>query len=162
MKGRERQMECCQISHEQVSQCASDDMVVAEIVNLAISTTSAADVKYSKGLLKNRIEDLLDKSHDHVIEQAIKVAPHSTIAQTIRYTAELASEGVRICRDGCDTNVSLFAVPVITSFGEEGPVSQFKAALQGLNGSTELAKYANGRQPGAGHVRLLPQMFRLD
>ena len=155
-------MECCQRSHEQVGQCAGDDMRVAEIVNLAISTTSAADVKYLKSLLKNRIEDLLDKSHDHVIEQAIMVAPDSTIAQTIRSTAESASEGVRISRDGCDTNISLFVVPVITSFGEGVPVSQFKAALQGLNGSMELTNYVNGRQTGAGHVMLLPQMFRLD
>ena len=102
---------------------------VADMVRLARVLTISPDAKKARVSLARFTNEMLKKRADVVIARAIAEAPTRSIAQTIQRTAEGASERVAICRNGARKELSLFVIPIITSFEQKVPESQFESAL---------------------------------
>ena len=133
---------------------------VVEMIELAAALTNRPDAAETRAALLRIANELLTNRSDATIEQAIEAAPSCRIAQTLQQAVEDASERVVIYRDGVRAELSLFAIPIITTFEENVPESQFESALDQLGGLKGLAtKLKDGR---LSPMTLLPKLFRLD
>jgi hypothetical protein len=132
------------------------------MIELAAILTNHPDAAEARTALSRIANELLTSRSDSTIEQAIEAAPSCGIAQTLQRAAEAASERVVIYRDGIRAELSLFAIPIIATFEQNVPESQFESAVSGLNGLKGLAtKMKDGRLDPA-QMTLLPTLFRLD
>ena len=135
---------------------------VAEMIELAAILTNHPDTAEARAALARIANELLKKGSDATIDRAIEAAPSCAIAQTLQHAVEAASERVVIYRNGVGAELLLFAIPIITTFEQNVPESQFESALNGLNGLKDLAtKIESGRLELA-QMALLPKLFRLD
>ena len=135
---------------------------VAEMIALAAILTNHPDAAEARAALSRIANDLLTNRSDSTIEQAIQAAPSCGIAQTLQRAVEAASERVVIFRDGVRAELSLFAIPIIATFEQNIPESQFESAISGIYGLKRLAtKMKDGRFDPA-QMTLLPKLFRLD
>jgi hypothetical protein len=135
---------------------------VAEMIELAAILTNHPDAAEQRAALARIADELLRNRSDATIEQAIEAAPSCGIAQTLQRAMEVASERVVIYRDGVRAELSLFAIPIITTFEQNVPESQFESAVSDLDGLRGLApKMKDGRLKLA-QARLVPKLFRLD
>lgn len=135
---------------------------VAEMIELAVILTNHPDAAEARAALARIVNELLSNRSDATIDRAIELAPSCVIAQTLQHSVEAASERVVIYRNGVGAELLLFAVPIITTFEQNVPESQFESALNGVSGLKNLAnKMTNGRLELA-QMALLPKLFRLD
>src|SRR5438093_56218 len=107
---------------------------VAEMLELAAVLTDQPAATRTKAALARIANELLKKGADATIDQAIEAAPSCGIAQALRHAVEAASERVVSYRNGVRTERLLFAIPIITTFEQKVPETQFESALRGLNG----------------------------
>src|SRR5207249_9736484 len=112
---------------------------VAEMIELAAILTNHPGAAEARAALSRIANDLLTNRSDSTIEQAIQAAPSCGIAQTLQRAVEAASERVVIYRDGVRAELSLFTIPIIATFEQNVPESQFDSAVRGLNGLKGLA-----------------------
>jgi hypothetical protein len=132
------------------------------MIELAAILTNHPDAAKARAALSRIANELLTNRSDSTIERAIQAAPSCGIAQTLQRAVEAASERVVIHRDGVRAELSLFAIPIITTFEQNVPESQFESAVSGLDGLRGLApKMKDGRLELA-QGTLLPKLFRLD
>src|ERR1700688_3453761 len=129
------------------------------MIELAVILTNHPATDEAKTALARIANEVLKKGADASIDQAIEAAPSRAIAQTLRHAVETASERVVIYRNGVRAELLLFAIPIITTFDQNVPESQFESALIGLKDLADSMK--NGRLKLAQMV-LLPKLFRLD
>jgi hypothetical protein len=134
---------------------------VAEMIELAAVLTNHPDAE-AKMALARVANDLLKEGADATIDQAIEAAPSCGIAQTLQHAVEAASERVVICRNGVRTELLLFAIPIITTFEQSVPESQFESALSGLYGLKDLADSIKDGRLELAQIVLLPKLFRLE
>lgn len=135
---------------------------VTEMIELAVILTNHPDTAEARAALARIANELLKKGADATIDRAIEAAPSCAIAQTLQRAVEAASERVVIYRNGVGAELLLFAIPIITTFEQNVPESQFESALNGLNGLKNLAtKIKSGRLELA-QMALMPKLFRLD
>ena len=135
---------------------------VAEMLELAVVLTDQPAATRARVALARIANELLKRGADATIDQAIEAAPSCGIAQALQHAVEAASERVVIYRNGVSTERLLFAIPIITTFEQNVPETQFESALRGLNGLDNLA---NSMKDGKLHVEqmvLLPRLFRLN
>ena len=130
------------------------------MIRLARVLTISPDAKKARVSLARFTNEMLKKRADMVIARAIAEAPTRSIAQTIQRTAEGASERVAICRNGARKELSLFVIPIITSFEQKVPESQFESALGEVDGWTNLLTKRDGFDLAS--LVLLPKFFRLE
>ena len=130
---------------------------VAEMIELAAILTNHPGAAKARAALSRIANELLTNRSDSTIEQAIQAAPSCGIAQTLQRAVEAASERVVIYRDGVRAELALFAIPIIATFEQNVPESQFESAISGING----LKMKDGRIDPA-QMTLLPKLFRLD
>jgi hypothetical protein len=136
---------------------------VAEIIELGVVLTNHPDAAEATAALASVANELMEKGADATIEQAIEAAPNCGVAQTLRHAVEAASERVVIYRNGVSTEMSLFAIPIITAFEQNVPASQFEAALSAWpSESRDLANIGGARRLDLAQVALIPKLFRLD
>jgi hypothetical protein len=135
---------------------------VAEMIELAVVLTNHPDAPEAKTALARIANELLKVGADATIDQAIEAAPSFGIAQTLQHAVEAASERVVIYRNGVRTELLLFAIPIMTTFEENVPESQFESALSGLYGLKDLADSMEDGTLELAQVVLLPKLFRLD
>jgi Protein of unknown function (DUF2863) len=135
---------------------------VAKMIELAVSLTNHPDTAEARLALAHIANELLKKRADATIDQAIEAAPSCRIAQTLQHAVEAASERVVIYRNGVRAELLLFAIPIITTFEENVPESQFESALSGLCGLKDLADSMEDGTLELAQVVLLPKLFRLD
>jgi hypothetical protein len=135
---------------------------VTEMIELAMVLTNHPDAAEAKTALARIANELLKEGADATIDQAIEAAPSCGIAQTIRYTAEAASEHTVIYRKGVTEELSLFAIPIITAFEQYVPASQFETALIGFTSSKSLTSSMEHGRSKLEQMMLLPTLFRLD
>ena len=134
---------------------------VAEMFELAVVLTNRPDASHARAALAHLAEELLKEGADPAIDQAIQAAPSREIARTLQHVVEAASERVVVYHNGVRAERLLFAVPVIATFGQNVPESQFESALSGLTGLNGLARTKQGELEFA-QVILLPKLFRLN
>ena len=135
---------------------------ITEIIELGVALTNQPDAAEATAALAGVANELMKKGADATIERAIEAAPSCGIAQTLRHAVEAASEQVVIYRNGVSTELSLFAIPIITAFEQNVPASQFEAALSGPNGSKDLANIVRESRLELAQVVLIPKLFGLD
>ena len=135
---------------------------VAEMIELAVVLTNHPDAAEARATLARIANELLKKGADATIDQAIEAAPSRGIAQTLQHAVEAASERVVIYRNGVRAELLLFAIPIITTFEQNVPESQFESALNGLNGLKDLATSMKDGRLELAQMVLLPKLFRLD
>ena len=135
---------------------------VAEMIELAVVLTNHPDAVRARAALARIANELLKKGADATIDQAIEAAPSRGIAQTLQHAVEAASERVVIYRNGVRAELLLFAIPIITTFEQNVPESQFESALSGLNGLKDLANSMKDGRLELAQMVLLPKLFRLD
>ena len=116
---------------------------VAEMIELAAILTNHPDAAKARAALSRIANELLTNRSDSTIERAIQAAPSCGIAQTLQRAVEAASERVVILRDGVRAELSLFAIPIIATFEQNVPESQFESSGP-RNGSSPRT-----RAPGA-------------
>jgi hypothetical protein len=75
---------------------------------------------------------------------------------------ETASERVVIYRNGVRTELLLFAIPIIATFEQNVPESQFESALSGLYGLKDVSHSMKDGRLELAQMVLLPKLFRLD
>ena len=109
------------------------------MIELAVILTNHPATDEAKAALARIANEVLKKGADATIDQAIEAAPSRAIAQTLQHAVETASERVVIYRNGVRTELLLFAIPIITTFEQNVPESQFESALSGLYGLKDLA-----------------------
>jgi hypothetical protein len=135
---------------------------VAEMIELATILTSLPDAAEASAALARIANEVLTEGTDATIDQAIDAAPSCAIAQSLQHAVETASERVVVYRNGGRAELLLFAIPIITTFEQNVPESQFESALDGLNGLKDLAiSMKDGWLEGA-QMALMPKLFRLD
>ena len=135
---------------------------VAEMTKLAVVLTNHPDTAEARLALASIANELLKKRADATIDQAIEAASSCRIAQTLQHAVEAASERVVIYRNGVRAELLLFAIPIITTFEENVPESQFESALSGLYGLKDLADSMEDGTLELAPVVLLPKLFRRD
>jgi hypothetical protein len=138
------------------------DRRVTEMIELAVILTNHPATDEAKAALARIANEVLKKGADATIDQAIEAAPSRAIAQTLRHAVETASERVVIYRNGVRTELLLFAIPIITTFEQNVPESQFESALSGLYGLKDLADSIKDGRLELAQIVLLPKLFRLD
>ena len=134
----------------------------AEMIELAVVLTNHPDAVRPRATLARIANELLKRGADAIIDQAIEAAPDRGIAQTLQHTVEAASERIVVYRNEVRTELSLFAIPIITTFEKNVPESQFESALSGLKGLKDLADSMKVGRLELAQTVLLPQLFRLD
>ena len=134
----------------------------AEMIELAAVLTNHPDAARPRATLARIANELLKKGADATIDQAIEAAPSRGIAQTLQHAVEAASERVVIYRNGVRAELLLFAIPIITTFEQKVPESQFESALSGLKGLKDLANSMKDGRLELAQMVLLPKLFRLD
>ena len=135
---------------------------VAEMIELAAILTSHPDAAEARAALARIANEILTEGADAAIDQAIDATPSCAIAQSLQHAVETASERVVIYRNGLRAELLLFAIPIITTFEENVPESQFESALSGLYGLKDLANSMKDGNLELAQVALLPKLFRLD
>lgn len=135
---------------------------VAEMIELAVVLTNHPDAARPRATLARIANELLKRGADATIDQAIEAAPSREIAQTLQHAVEAASERIVICRNEARAELLLFAIPIITTFEQNVPESQFESALSGLNGLKDLANGMKDGRLALTQTVLLPKLFRLD
>src|SRR5439155_13174364 len=135
---------------------------VAEMVSLAVVLTNHPDAADARAALARIANELLRKGADATINQAIESAPSCAIAQTLQYAVEGASERVVIFRNGVRAELVLFAIPVITTFEQDVPESQFESALNRLYGLTDPADSMKDGSLELAQMGLLTKLYGLD
>ena len=138
------------------------DRRVTEMIELAVILTNHPATDEAKAALGRIANEVLEKGADGTIDQAIEAAPSRAIAQTLQHAVEAASERVVIYRNGVRAELLLFAIPIITTFEENVPESQFESALSGLYGLKDLADSMEDGTLELAPVVLLPKLFRRD
>ena len=103
----------------------------------------------AKAALTRTANELLEQGADAIIDQAIAAAPSRRIAHTLQLAVEAASERVVIYRNGVRAELVLFAIPIITTFDQNVPESQFETALSSLDDLKDLARRSEKRQARA-------------
>jgi len=129
------------------------------MIELAAVLTNHPDAARPRATLARLANELLKTGTDATIDQAIEAAPSREIAQTLQHAVEAASERVVIYRSGVRAELSLFAIPIITTFEQNVPESQFESALSGLYGLKDLA---DSIRLELAQTVLLPKLCRLD
>src|SRR6202140_2890460 len=133
------------------------------MIELAVILKNNPATDEAKAALARIADEVLKKGADATIDQAIEAAPSRAIAQTLRHAVETASERVVIYRNGVRTELLLFAIPIITTFEQNVPESQFESALSGLYGlKDDLADSIKDGRLELAQIVLLPKLFRLD
>jgi hypothetical protein len=133
------------------------------MIELAVILTNHPATDEAKAALARIANEVLKKGADATIDQAIEAAPSRAIAQTLQHAVETASERVVIYRNGVRTELLLFAIPIITTFEQNVPESQFESALSGLYGlNDDLADSIKDGRLELAQIVLLPKLFRLD
>ena len=132
------------------------------MIELAVVLTNHPAAAEARAALARIANELLKKGADATIDQAIEAAPSCGIAQTLRHAVEAASERVVIYRNGVRAELLLFAIPIITTFEQNVPESQFESALSGLYGLKDLANSMKDGRLELAQMVLLPKLFRLD
>jgi len=132
------------------------------MIQLAAVLTNHPDAARPRATLARIANELLKKGADATIDQAIEAAPSREIAQTLQHAVEAASERVVIYRNGVRAELLLFAIPIITTFEQNVPESQFESALSGLYGLKDLANGMKDGRLALAQTVLLPKLFRLD
>jgi hypothetical protein len=135
---------------------------IAEMTKLAVAVTNHPAAAEANTALARIANQLLKKGADATIDQAIEAAPSCRIAQTLQHAVEVASERVVIYRNAERTQLLLFAIPIITTFEQNVPESQFHSALSGLYGLKDLADSMRDGGRELAQMVLLPKLFRLD
>jgi hypothetical protein len=130
------------------------------MIELAATLTNHPNAAEPRAALFRIANELLTNRSDATIEQAIEAAPSCRIAQTLQHAVEAASERVVLYRDGVRAELSLFAIPIIATFEENVPESQFESAVDGFNGLRGLA--TDLKDTTLSRMTLLPKLFRLD
>jgi hypothetical protein len=138
------------------------DRRVTEMIELAVILTNHPATDEAKVALARIANEVLKKGADATIDQAIEAAPSRAIAQTLQHAVETASERVVIYRNGVRTELLLFAIPIITTFEQNVPESQFESALSGLYGLKDLADSIKDGRLELAQMVVLPKLFRLD
>ena len=135
---------------------------VAEMIELAAVLTNYPDATQATAALARIANELLKKRADATIDQAIEAAPNGRIAQTLQHAVEAASERVVVRRNGIRAELLLFALPIITTFEQNVPESQFESALSGVKGLKDLTNSTKDGGLALAQMVLLPKLFRLD
>ena len=135
---------------------------VAEMIEVAVVLTNHPDATRPRATLARIANELLKRRADATIDQAIEAAPSREIAQTLQHAVEAASERIVICRNEVRAELLLFAIPIITTFEQNVPESQFESALNGLSGLKDLATSMREGSFETAPIVLLPKLFRLD
>ncbi len=135
---------------------------VAEMIELAVVLTNHPDAARARAALARIANELLKEGADATIDQAVAAAPSCGIAQTLQHAVEAASERVVIYRNGVRAELLLFAIPIITTFEQNVPESQFESALSSLNGLKDVANSVKNGGLEIAQMVLLPRLFRLD
>jgi len=135
---------------------------VAEMIELAAILTSHPDAAEATAALARLANEILTEGADATIDQAIDAAPSCRIAQALQHAVEAASERVVIYRNGVRAELLLFAIPIITTFEQNVPESQFESALSGLYALNDLADNLKDGRPELAPIVLLQKLFRLD
>ncbi len=132
------------------------------MIELAVVLTNCPDAVRARATLARVADVLLKKGSDATIDQAIEAAPSRGIAQTLRNAVEAASERIVIYRNEVRAELLLFAIPIITTFEQNVPESQFESALNGLNGLKDLTNSIKDGRLELARMVLLPKLFRLN
>jgi hypothetical protein len=135
---------------------------VAEMIEVAVVLTNHPDATRPRATLARIADELLKRRADATIDHAIEAAPSREIAQTLQHAVEAASERIVICRNEVRAELLLFAIPIITTFEQNVPESQFESALNGLSGLKDLATSMREGSFETAPIVLLPKLFRLD
>ena len=135
---------------------------VAEMIEVAVVLTNHPDANRPRATLARIANELLKRRADATIDQAIEAAPSREIAQTLQHAVEAASERIVICRNEVRAELLLFAIPIITTFEQNVPESQFESALNGLSGLKDLATSMREGSFETAPIVLLPKLCRLD
>ena len=135
---------------------------VAEMTKLAVVLTDHPAAAQASEALTRIANELLKKGADATIDQAIEAAPSCEIAQTLRHAVEAASERIVIYRYGVRAELLLFAIPIITTFEQNVPESQFEAALSRVYGLKDVSDSIKDGRLELAQMVLLPKVFRLD
>ena len=138
------------------------DRRVTEMIELADILTNHPATDEAKAALARIANEVLKKGADATIDQAIEAAPSRAIAQTLQHAVETASERVVIYRNRVRTELLLFAIPIITTFEQNVPESQFESALSGLYGLKDLADSIKDGRLELAQIVLVPKLFRLE
>ena len=134
---------------------------VTEMIELAMVLTSHPDAAEARAALARIANELLKNGSDITIDQAIEAAPSCAIAQILQRAVDAASERVVIHHKGVRAELLLFAIPIITTFEQNVPESQFESALSGHNGLKDLANSMKDGRLELAQMVLLPKLFRL-
>ena len=134
---------------------------VSDVIELAVVLTNHPDAPEARAALARVSEELVKTRSDAIIARAIKGAPSCAVAQTLQHAVEAASERVVIYRDRGRAELQLFAVPIITTFEQNVPESQFESALSGFNGQHLASSMKDGMLERADTV-LVPKLLRLN
>lgn len=134
----------------------------AEMIELAVALTKCPDDVRAEATLVRIATQLLDTGSDTTIDHAIHSAHACSIAQTLRHAAEAASERLEIHRSDVDAELVLFAIPVLTTFEEDVPESQFETALGGITMSEEPPEVFVDQRLDFGRTMLAPTLLRLE
>ena len=134
----------------------------AELIELAVVLTRHPRAARAKAALTRTANELLEQGSDAIIDQAIAAAPSRRIAHTLQLAVEGASERVVIYRNGVRAELVLFAIPIITTFDQDVPESQFETALSSLGDLKDLARRRKSGKLELAPMVLLPKLFRLD
>jgi hypothetical protein len=132
------------------------------MMELAMVLTDHPAAAQARAALARIANELLKKGADATIDHAIEAAPSRGIAQTLRHAVEAASERVVIYQDGVRAELLLFAIPIITTFAQNVPESQFESALSGLYGLKDVSDSMKDGRLELAQLVLLPKLFRLD
>ena len=135
---------------------------VGEMLKLAMVLTNHPGAAEARVALARMANHLLKKGADATIDQAIEAAPSCAVAQTLQHAVEAASERIVIYRNGVRAELLLFVIPIITTFEQSVPESQFESALSGLYGLKDLADSMKDGRLELAQILLLPKLFRLD
>ena len=80
----------------------------------------------------------------------------------LQYAVEAASEKIVIYRNEVRSELLLFAIPIVTTFEQNVPETQFESALNGLSGLKDLTSSMKEGRLQLAQIVLLPKLLRLD
>ena len=100
-----------------------------ELLALAEESTKQANGVRARLRLIAAADELLRAGADFVIDQLIAEAASPRIARTLRRAFEYASERAVASRGLIDSHLVLFAIPMVATFAESIPETQWRTAL---------------------------------
>ena len=127
---------------------------------VALAKEAAGDE--AKKALGRAIRALVEEGRDDLIDTITRNIESKDLAKTVRQIAEASASRLRVVRNGIEMLVSLFVIPVIASFSDEIPGSQFDAVMRRLLTGTILKDAIDIDELDVREWLVVPELFELD